>query len=135
MAYYYGSASWFCCGHTSQQWSCYCGDTGHGACGNCETYLNHAAWPKLQNTNCNYSDNCLSLPWKYCGNTLVVYNRCNGQQVTVEVHDCGPDTNSYCNWPCGCGYPNCAAIVDLTPNAFSAIANLDDGRIPVRVTA
>ncbi len=137
MAYYYGSGSWFCCGHAGS-WSSRCSDTGHGSCGNCESYLDHAAWPKLKRPgypDCNKSDSCLSLPWKYCGNTLVVFNRCNSLQVTVEVHTCGPNTNNYCNWPCGCGYPNCPAIVDLTPNAFSKIANLDAGRIPVRVTA
>jgi len=95
MAYYYGSASWFCCGHAGS-WSSRCADTGHGSCGNCESYLDHAAWPKLKRPgypDCNVSDNCLPLPWKYCGDTLVVYNRCNGKQVTVEVHDCGPNTN------------------------------------------
>lgn len=79
----------------------------------------------------------MSLPWKQCSWSITVENLCNSEQVTVAVKDCGPDQRNYCNMSVACGScgSNCSALVDLTPRAFSEIADLDLGRIPVRVWA
>lgn len=126
MANYYGTASWFQCPPSS--------------CGTCQSNNWHAAWPKLKRPgypDCDYSGCGMSLPWKYCGDLIFVTNLCNSQLVTPRIHDCGPAQRNYCNMSVGCGScgSNCSALVDLTPAAFSAIADLALGRIPVRVNA
>jgi hypothetical protein len=128
---YVGTASWFCCGGV---WGP-CWFHGSGACSDCRSSKKHAAWPKLSNTNCDYSGCGMSLPWKSCGDGIKVKNLCSGDQVYVTIHDCGPAQRYYCNMPVGCGScgSNCSALVDLTPYAFSRIANLDLGRIPAKV--
>lgn len=136
MAYYYGTGSWFCCGSAYGP----CGPKGGGSCGDCESSHKHAAWPKLKRSgypDCDYSGCDMSLPWKLCGNAIRVTSRCNGKRVWVFVRDCGPNQRNYCNMPVACGSCGswCSALVDLTPAAFSEIADLDLGRIPVTVWA
>lgn len=136
LSYYYGTASWFCCGDAYGP----CGDAGGGSCGDCQSGSYHAAWPKLKRpgySDCDHSGCGMSLPWKYCGDSITVKSLCSNDSVTVYVHDCGPDQQNYCDMSVACGScgSDCSALVDLTPAAFSAIEDLDLGRIPARVSA
>ena len=131
---YVGTASWFCCGSAYGP----CAQDEPGSCGDCESSQYHAAWPKLKRPgypDCDYSGCGMSLPWKYCGNLIRVKSKCNYQSVWVTIKTCGPDQQSHCNMPVGCGSCGslCSALVDLTPHAFSRIADLDLGRIPAEV--
>lgn len=128
---YLGVASWFCCGSAYGP----CQAAGGGACGGCQSSQYHVAWPKVSTTNCNLSGCGMSLPWKACGNQITVTNQCTGDLIFVTIKDCGPHQSSFCNTPVGCGSCGsyCEALVDLTPRAFTRLANLDLGRIPVSV--
>lgn len=131
---YVGTASWFCCGSAYGP----CGSAGGGSCGDCQSSQYHAAWPKLQRPgypNCDYSGCGMSLPWEYCGSLIRVKSKCNYQSVWVTVKTCGPAQKYYCNMSVACGSCGslCSALVDLTPHAFSRIADLDLGRIPAEV--
>jgi hypothetical protein len=134
MADYYGSVSWFCCGPA---YGGVCPVSTGSSCGDCRNDSLHCAWPKLLRPgypNCDVSSQCISLPWRYCGNQITVYNQCNGLSISPYIHDCGPNANAYCNTS-SCNIPNRPAIVDLTPRTFAYIGNLDVGRYPCRVTA
>lgn len=145
MATLYGSASWFCCGHgrsySGPPWNC--SDRGHGSCASCESYSRHCAWPKLARTNypvCDVVSSCRSdVPTKKCGSTIRVYSQCDSRSVSVTVRDCGPNANNYCNTTCGCpgqyGPWQCSSLIDLTPAAFTRLADAGQGRIPVKVNA
>ena len=131
---YVGTASWFCCGSGYGP----CESTGGGSCGDCESSQYHAAWPKLYRSgysDCDYSGCGMSLPWKTCGSGLRVRSKCNYQSVWTTVKDCGPAQKYYCDMNVACGSCGslCSALVDLTPRAFTRIADLDLGRIPVEV--
>jgi len=135
MTDYYGSASWFCCGPA------YGGvcptNQPPGSCGDCRNDSNHGAWPRLKRPgyeDCDYASSCITLPWKYCGDSITVYNQCNGNTVSYYVHTCGPDANAYCNTST-CGYSNRPAIVDMTPRIFAYFGDLAYGRYPCRATA
>lgn len=131
---YLGTGSWFCCGSAYGP----CGQANLGWCGtSCSSGSYQAAWPKVtgQYGSCDYSGCGVTLPWKACGSTLWVKNNCNGANVYVTIVDCGPAQKFYCNMGVGCGSCGsyCSALVDLTPRAFSRIADLSLGRIPVEV--
>ncbi len=132
---YLGTASWFCCG---SRWGS-CPDASPGSCGTCQSGSYHAAWPRLYRPGlpfCDVSGCGMSLPVKQCGDYLIVVNRCNGNAVWVQVHDCGPRQYDYCHMPVACGSCTyCSALVDLTPRAFARLAPLHLGRIPVHVYA
>lgn len=128
-----GLMTWFCCGNA---WGP-CGGAGGGACGGCQSRLHHCAWPN-RNAACfdiTRPDRCgKSLPRHGCGHRFFVTNRCSGDCVGVVVQDCGPQTDLFCGQRNCCG-GTCGEdkIIDLTPSAFSAIANLSAGVRPCRV--
>jgi hypothetical protein len=128
---YDGTASWFCCG---EAWGP-CGAHGGGSCGDCKSGWKHGALPKVSNTNCDFSGCGMSLPWSECGDIIIVKSLCNYSHVEALIKDCGPAQCALCNMSVACGScgSNCSALVDLTPRAFSVIADLDLGRIPARV--
>ena len=128
-----GEMSWFCCGAA---WGP-CGSAGGGACGNCHSSAHQCAWPNASAAcfDITRPDACgKDLARHGCGFTFYVTNRCSGQCVSVTVADCGPDTNSFCGEKNCCG-STCGTdrIIDLTPAAFSAIADLSNGLRPTRV--
>lgn len=132
---YYGTGSYFCCGNA---WGP-CAPAGGGSCGDCQSSQFHCAWPKVKRPgypDCDLSGCGWSLQWRYCGDPIDVLNRCNSLSVRVYVKDCGPHQAIYCNTNVACGSCGsfCSAIIDLSPRAFSSIADLDLGRIPVRVS-
>ncbi|GBC78604.1 hypothetical protein HRbin08_02100 [bacterium HR08] len=110
-------------------------------CGKCGTWNNtayQATWPIVTTYSlCDYSGCGQSLLARQCGSTMYVTNRCNGASIGVTVADCGPNMRNYCSAPERCppggivGYE--PAITDLTPAAFSAIADLALGTIPMTV--
>lgn len=63
-----------------------------------------------------------------------VTSQCSGSCVSVSIADCGPDTNSFCGER-GCCGSACAGnrLIDLTPSAYSAIADLSSGLSPARI--
>jgi hypothetical protein len=129
----YGETTWFCCGNA---WGP-CGSTGHGACGTCNSGSYQHAWP-------NTSDACHSitnpeacgesLTRRGCGFKHYTTNRCNGKKIGTTIADCGPQTDLWCSERTCCGSA-CGShrIIDLTPAAFSAIASLSSGILPVYV--
>lgn len=130
-----GLATWFCCGDPSGS-NCPTSNTT-GACGTCQNTILGCAWP-------NISDACLAFddpgacgvdPARLgCGTALTIVNRCTGGSVGVTIVDCGPQVNLFCNTTHCCGTV-CGSnrIVDLTPAAFSAIADLAVGVLPASV--
>lgn len=63
--------------------------------------------------------------WNYpFGTLLTVQNLNNNKCVVVEVTDRGPNKSLYRK----------GRIIDLSKAAFSSVANLDDGIIPVAIT-
>ena len=121
-------------GRGSYQSAC----TGCGKCGTWNNGAYQATWPIVTTYSlCDYSGCGQSLLARQCGSTMYITNRCNGASIGVTVADCGPNMRSYCSTPERCppggivGYE--PAITDLTPAAFSAIADLALGTIPVTV--
>lgn len=128
-----GLATWFCCG---SPWGP-CAAAGTGACGTCNSGLHQCAWPNISDACYAFDDPpaCgLSLPRYRCGSNLYVVNSCSGQCVQATIADCGPETHLFCNQPHCCGSV-CGSnrIIDLTPSAFSAIADLAIGVLPCQV--
>lgn len=128
-----GTMTWFCCGSA---WGP-CGRAGTGACGTCHSGHLKCAWPNASAAcfDITRPDQCgKRMPRKTCGSVLHVKNRCSNQCVRVTVADCGPDTNRFCRESNCCGN-TCgrARVIDLTPAAFSRIANLSAGVRPCRV--
>jgi hypothetical protein len=133
---FYGESTWFCCGNA---WGP-CGGTGHGACGTCNSGSLQCAWP-------NTSDACYAITRpdrcgrtgllrRTCGFTLYIRSRCNGNQVTTRIADCGPQTDLFCGErTCCSGLCARDRLMDLTPAAYSRIASLSTGKIPVRISS
>jgi len=127
-----GTMSWFCCGPAWGR----CDAAGGGACGSCRSGYRHCAWPNASAAcfDITRPDRCnKSIPRHGCGHALYVTNLCSNKCTKVVIKDCGPRTQSFCGQNC-CG-DKCrrSRIIDLTPAAFSAIANLDAGVRPCRV--
>jgi len=126
--------SWFCCGNS---WGP-CGTTGTGACGTCHSANMQHAWPNASQAcwDITRPDLCgINLARRTCGHRHTTTNRCNGSSVTTSIADCGPRTKSFCGERSCCGSV-CESnrAMDLTPAAYSRIANLSTGLIPVQVT-
>ena len=129
-----GEMSWFCCGNS---WGP-CGTAGHGACGTCNSGQHQHAWPNssaacfniTRPDLCGYTD----LSRRACGFVHYTTNLCSGKTVATSIADCGPNTHLFCGERTCCG-SNCASnrLIDLTPSAFSAIADLSNGLRPARV--
>ncbi|HIW63559.1 MAG TPA: septal ring lytic transglycosylase RlpA family protein [Candidatus Stackebrandtia excrementipullorum] len=125
--------SWFCCGNS---WGP-CGTHGTGACGTCHSANMQHAWPNASQAcwNITRPDQCgISLARRTCGHQHTTTNRCNGSRVTTSIADCGPRTRSFCGERACCG-STCGSnrVMDLTPAAYSRIADLSTGLIPVTV--
>lgn len=128
-----GEASWFCCGSS---WGP-CTATGTGACQTCQSAALQCAWP-------NTSKNCFDItrpdlcgeridPYE-CGHVFFVSHWCTGTGVEVTISDCGPRTKSFCDEASCCdGKCRTNRVIDLTPAAFSKLAPLDSGLIPVAI--
>lgn len=133
MAAVTGEASWFCCGNA---WGP-CGATGGGACGTCNSGSRQHAWPNTS-TACfdiTRPDLCgYGLTQRGCGFVHYTTSLCNGARVATSIADCGPNTHLFCGETACCG-SSCASnrLIDLTPAAFSAIASLSSGLLPVSV--
>jgi len=128
-----GEASWFCCGNA---WGP-CAATGHGACGNCNSGSHQHAWPNTSSACLSITQPGLcgvSLSQRGCGFVHYTKNRCNGKEVSSSIADCGPNVHQFCGERTCCG-STCGTnqIIDLTASAFSAIASLSNGLIPVSV--
>ena len=54
--------------------------------------------------------------------------------MSASVADCGPNTQEFCGEQNCCG-STCATdrLIDLTPAAFSTIADLSSGLLPCRI--
>ncbi|SFD84598.1 RlpA-like double-psi beta-barrel domain-containing protein [Bacillus sp. UNCCL81] len=76
-------------------------------------------------------------PKKNCGSTIAVYNPCTTSSVTVTIAECGPSMSGI---RCGASAPRCQlsylrdVIIDLSPAAFSALGDIDDGYLGVIIT-
>jgi len=152
--YWYGIASWFCCGGvlacgatcTGSNCGNPCGGTSglcDSGCPTCRTDYNQMAWPQLEccceccqcisdcggntcSTTC-----CSGLPLQKCGTSIPIYDACTGGSVTAVITDCGPCV--YCRSSYGCqGFTR--VKFDLTACAFSAIAPLGYGLTDVQAT-
>lgn len=128
-----GEASWFCCGNA---WGP-CGSAGHGACGTCNSGSHQHAWPNVSSAcwNVTRPDLCGDyLTQRGCGFVHYTTNLCNGHRVGTSIADCGPNTHLFCGERTCCGSA-CGTnrIIDLTPAAFSSIASLSSGLLPVSV--
>ncbi len=133
MAAITGEASWFCCGNA---WGP-CGTAGHGACGTCNSGSYQHAWPNVSSScwNVTRPDLCGdSLTQRGCGFVHYTTSLCTGARVGTSIADCGPNTHLFCGEAACCGSA-CGTdrIIDLTPAAFSAIASLSRGLLPVSV--
>lgn len=133
MAAFTGEASWFCCGNA---WGP-CGATGHGACGTCNSGSRQHAWPNVSSAcwNITRPDLCADdLTQRGCGFVHYTTNLCNGLRVGTSIADCGPNTHLFCGERTCCG-SSCGTnrVIDLTPAAFSAIASLSNGLLPVSI--
>lgn len=129
----YGEASWFCCGAA---WGP-CGSAGGGACGNCSSSRHQHAWPTVSSACTSITDPgaCgVSLTQRGCGFVHYVTNLCNGKEVSSSIADCGPNTHLFCGEKSCCG-SSCGTnrLIDLTASAFSAIASLSSGLVPVKI--
>ena len=128
-----GEFSWFCCGNA---WGP-CGTAGTGACGTCHSGNRQHAWPNTSDA-CHaitLPENCgVSLARRTCGHQHTTTNLCNGLRVSTTIADCGPRTRSFCGERSCCG-STCAShrVIDLTPAAFSAIADLSAGLRPCSI--
>lgn len=147
-----GAATWFCCGVGGFPGTCCncpprpnpsvcqgcgqpsrCSFTGgpDGACCNspaCDKDVPQAAWQRLSGhggTLCNFTG-----PWRSCGDRLCVGSMCRDEFVSVIISTKGPGSCSGANNDCY-GWTN--KVIDLTPAAFAAIADLSNGIASVRV--
>ncbi|MDQ3981366.1 MAG: septal ring lytic transglycosylase RlpA family protein [Actinomycetota bacterium] len=131
---YKGLTTWFCCGSVGGCGRCGNDGSSGGACGGCRSDSNHMAWPKI-GTGCGpFCDNCCvpsNFPRLPCGRSVTVRNPCNSRSQSVRIRDCGPQIR--CVSDTGCNNWNKVKF-DLTPCAFSAIGNLDAGRINCRAS-
>ncbi|MGH8880067.1 MAG: hypothetical protein ACRD0P_22400 [Stackebrandtia sp.] len=129
-----GEFSWFCCGNA---WGP-CGSAGTGACGTCHSGNLQHAWPNASAAcfDITRPDRCgVSLARRGCGHRHTTTNRCNGKAVTTAIADCGPQTDLFCGERACCG-STCGSnrIMDLTPAAYSRIADLSSGLRPCTIT-
>lgn len=134
-----GLASWFCCGNA---WGP-CGPVqSRGACGTCHSGRNQHAWPYQSNPRdpdacfrITRPDRCgKDLAPRPCGFRHRTVNICNGRSITTAIADCGPQTDLFCNERLCCrGLCRTARIIDFTPAAYSQLASLSSGVIPVDV--
>lgn len=117
--------------------------TGSGKCSAWDNSKWQAAWPHVTTGSlCNKSGCGQSLSSRACGQTINVAKRnCppNPSINGLPVRDCGPNMAAYCsvNYRCcgGCSVIGSGpAIVDLTPSAFTWLADLNAGSIPVTVS-
>lgn len=133
--YYFGVASWFCCGNAYGP----CSSAGTGACGTCQSSDYQCAWPKIgtgcRYNACYYSDSNAGMATLNCGDSVLVTNPCNNYSLYVTVADCGPHMSNFCDETA----PDCSPsayydrIIDLTPAAFSYFAPLDQGLMSAEV--
>ena len=122
--------------------------TGSGKCLAWDNTKWQASWPhilpvpSLGITECDTSGCGTSLAGRYCGNTINVSKRLCPPNPAINylpVRDCGPNMAAYCSvsYRC-CGtcpvIGSGPAIVDLTPAAFTWLADMDAGSIPVKVS-
>lgn len=126
--------TWFCCGNA---WGP-CGSHGTGACGTCHSANMQHAWPNASQAcwDITRPDQCgRTMDRHGCGHEHTTENLCNGSSVTTAIADCGPRVHSFCGEEACCG-STCATdrLMDLTPAAYSAIADLDTGKIPSRIS-
>lgn len=126
-----GEATWFCCGNA---WGP-CGSTGTGACGNCHSGHYKAAWPNASQAcyDITRPDLCGegNIPRRGCGAVMNVRHQC-GATVCVSIADCGPRMKSFCGEKACCnGTCRTNRVIDLTAAAYSAIASLSTGKVPV----
>lgn len=129
-----GEFSWFCCGNA---WGP-CGTAGTGACGTCHSGNLQHAWPNTSQAcfDITRPDRCgVSLARRTCGHRHTTTNRCTGRAVTTSIADCGPQTDLFCGERSCCG-STCGSnrIMDLTPAAYSRIADLSSGLRPCTIT-
>lgn len=130
-----GVATWFCCGPSYGP----CASAGGGACGDCHSSRWQCAWPNASQAcfEITRPDRCgVALPRYGCDHELLVINPCTGDFLeTVTIADCGPHTDRFCRERRCCG-DECSShrILDLTPAAFSRLADLAAGvsRVEVR---
>ncbi|MQA85607.1 MAG: hypothetical protein GEV03_13505 [Streptosporangiales bacterium] len=129
-----GLSTWFCCGPSYGP----CSTAGGGACGDCRSSRWQCAWPNASQAcfDITRPDRCgVSLPRYGCDHGFHVANPCTGKSLeTVTIADCGPDTDRFCRERRCCG-DDCSShrILDLTPAAFSRLADLAAGVIQVVV--
>ncbi|MEV4414495.1 hypothetical protein [Catellatospora sp. NPDC049609] len=133
MAALTGEMSWFCCGTA---WGP-CSSTGRGACGTCNSGSYQHAWPNASAACLEITrpDRCgITMSRRGCGFRHYTTNRCNGKRIGTTIADCGPQTDLWCGERACCGSV-CGTnrIVDLTPAAYSQIANLSSGLSPCSV--
>lgn len=134
-------ASFFCCGNAFGP----CAATGTGACGTCQSANLQCAWPNISQAclNITQPQNCgVSVQRLGCGSRLNVTTCGTLRSVNVTIADCGPRTKDFCGESRLCCYDpsrppyffySQKRLIDLTPAAFSAIADLSAGLIPVGV--
>ncbi len=155
---YHGVTSWFCCGSTCSQCAacgatcdcgsatscCGCGSTGAcSGCCSCYSGLNAIAWPLIYECNGSGCGNCGNTCGPYSGNCQVytlprenccvchyVARECTSVGLTCRVRDCGPTI--HCVSAVCCGETKVAW--DLTPCAYSALADLSSGLMAVSVS-
>ena len=126
--------TWFCCGSA---WGP-CTSTRKGACGTCNSGNRQHAWPNASQAcwDITRPDLCgRSVSRRGCGFQHRTRNLCNGASVVTSIADCGPRTRSFCGEQACCG-GTCARdrLMDLTPGAYSVIANLTTGKRPAEVS-
>ncbi|HZE38822.1 MAG TPA: hypothetical protein VE172_08410 [Stackebrandtia sp.] len=127
-----GEVSWFCCGNA---WGP-CGTANHGACGTCNSGSLQHAWPNASDAcfNITRPDQCgVGLTRRTCGYQHTTTSRCTGQAVATTIADCGPNTHLFCGEQSCCGVCSSNRIIDLTPAAYSRIADLSAGLRPCTV--
>ncbi len=127
--------TWYCC---HGQGACGSGSgsclPGDGACGVCRSDRLQTAYPRLSTTNCEHCaglDCCLALPQRACGASASIVNPCNSNSVNVRIQDCIGSAGTHA--AVGCKDRHCR-VLDLTPCAFSALANLSAGIINMNIT-
>ncbi|CAM3510292.1 hypothetical protein [Stackebrandtia soli] len=134
MAALTGEFSWFCCGNG---WGP-CGTTGTGACGTCHSGNLQHAWTNASDAcfAITRPDKCgINIARRTCGHRHTTTNRCNGAAVATTIADCGPQTDLWCGERSCCGSVcEHSRVIDLTPAAYSRIANLSTGLRPCVVT-
>ncbi len=76
----YGNASWYSL----------C-DGSNGACGDCDNWAYHLAWPELTTTGCDFDCDDINPP-AACGDIVYIYDYCTEQGYWGKIKDCLPDT-------------------------------------------